>query len=98
MGSIIVLTAGEVIALIPTGGGLASGHYTLGPRPYEILDGHSEAIADPFHDVEGWGDLTVFDLREIGYRNPGRLANLGERLIERAPYLLETCSDLIRFH
>src|SRR5579862_266024 len=95
MRPVVVLAAGEVVALALPRRRLASRDNVLLARMDEVLDADTEPIADALHDVERRGDLVVFDLREVRDRHPGDVTDLGERSIERAADFLQPCADLI---
>src|SRR6185369_15921079 len=87
--AIVILAAGEVVALVAPRGGLAPGHDALGAGTHEVLDADAETVAEPLHDVERRRDLIVLDLRQVRDRDPGRFADLRQRLVERPADFLQ---------
>src|SRR5580693_6262871 len=96
MRAVVILAAGEVVALASPGLRLTPRDDILRPRSNEVLDADGQAVADALHDVERGRDLVVLDLGEIRDGNAGRLADFGQGAVERAPDFLQSRANLIR--
>src|ERR1700730_18518623 len=93
---IVILAAGEVVAFASPGLCLTPREDVLRPRSNDVLDADGQAVADALHDVERGRDLVVLDLGKVRDGNAGRLADLGQGAVERAPDFLQPRANLIR--